>query len=292
MAKTEEEELQAQVRSLEQRELAQMRQGAILQCKLEEAELKHKDLAAEVEDRRARVREEQQEQRMRRQQEALARVEKDLQRRLEELRTRELEFEKSLKQEQSKKDSLEDEVQYWRSCGQALLRRAGTLKESVSQHQESRHTDLQVEMKAMDAQAVELRSRVKEVEMMTKTQGLLHSLSQAEQSLAASQAKAEARKPRASLEDVEKGFGEEEIEYWRRKMQEKTAEVDRLGHEQKRLKALLLRSGSTDVAEYLSTRHCHSLSLNCLMVFINYRLLKPWHPTDSLPLFGKPLPMT
>ncbi|CAK8986931.1 unnamed protein product, partial [Durusdinium trenchii] len=112
------------------------------------------------------------------------------------------------------------EVQYWRSCGQALLRRAGTLKESVSQHQESRHTDLQVEMKAMDAQAVELRSRVKEVErmvangraqeveMMTKTQGLLHSLSQAEQSLAASQAKvaslqaelqqAEARKPRAS----------------------------------------------------------------------------------------------
>ncbi|CAK9102071.1 unnamed protein product [Durusdinium trenchii] len=190
MAKTEEEELQAQVRSLEQRELAQMRQGAILQCKLEEAELKHKDLAAEVEDRRARVREEQQEQRMRRQQEALARVEKDLQRRLEELRTRELEFEKSLKQEQSKKDSLEDEVQYWRSCGQALLRRAGTLKESVSQHQESRHTDLQVEMKAMDAQAVELRSRVKEVEMMTKTQGLLHSLSQAEQSLAASQAKA------------------------------------------------------------------------------------------------------
>ncbi|CAK8986941.1 unnamed protein product, partial [Durusdinium trenchii] len=92
------------------------------------------------------------------------------------------------------------EVQYWRSCGQALLRRAGTLKESVSQHQESRHTDLQVEMKAMDAQAVELRSRVKEVErmvangraqeveMMTKTQGLLHSLSQAEQSLAASQA--------------------------------------------------------------------------------------------------------
>ncbi|CAK8986935.1 unnamed protein product, partial [Durusdinium trenchii] len=94
------------------------------------------------------------------------------------------------------------EVQYWRSCGQALLRRAGTLKESVSQHQESRHTDLQVEMKAMDAQAVELRSRVKEVErmvangraqeveMMTKTQGLLHSLSQAEQSLAASQAKA------------------------------------------------------------------------------------------------------
>ncbi|CAK8986927.1 unnamed protein product, partial [Durusdinium trenchii] len=81
------------------------------------------------------------------------------------------------------------EVQYWRSCGQALLRRAGTLKESVSQHQESRHTDLQVEMKAMDAQAVELRSRVKEVEMMTKTQGLLHSLSQAEQSLAASQAK-------------------------------------------------------------------------------------------------------
>ncbi|CAK9102060.1 unnamed protein product [Durusdinium trenchii] len=249
MAKTEEEELQAQVRSLEQRELAQMRQGAILQCKLEEAELKHKDLAAEVEDRRARVREEQQEQRMRRQQEALARVEKDLQRRLEELRTRELEFEKSLKQEQSKKDSLEDEVQYWRSCGQALLRRAGTLKESVSQHQESRHTDLQVEMKAMDAQAVELRSRVKEVErmvangraqeveMMTKTQGLLHSLSQAEQSLAASQAKvaslqaelqqAEARKPRASLEDVEKGFGEEEIEYWRRKMQEKTAEVQR-----------------------------------------------------------------
>ncbi|CAK8986943.1 unnamed protein product, partial [Durusdinium trenchii] len=97
------------------------------------------------------------------------------------------------------------EVQYWRSCGQALLRRAGTLKESVSQHQESRHTDLQVEMKAMDAQAVELRSRVKEVErmvangraqeveMMTKTQGLLHSLSQAEQSLAASQAKVEVR---------------------------------------------------------------------------------------------------
>ena len=30
--------------------------------------------------------------------------------RLEELRTRELEFEKSLKQEQSKKDSLEDEA--------------------------------------------------------------------------------------------------------------------------------------------------------------------------------------
>ncbi|CAK9102065.1 unnamed protein product [Durusdinium trenchii] len=266
MAKTEEEELQAQVRSLEQRELAQMRQGAILQCKLEEAELKHKDLAAEVEDRRARVREEQQEQRMRRQQEALARVEKDLQRRLEELRTRELEFEKSLKQEQSKKDSLEDEVQYWRSCGQALLRRAGTLKESVSQHQESRHTDLQVEMKAMDAQAVELRSRVKEVErmvangraqeveMMTKTQGLLHSLSQAEQSLAASQAKA-----------------------WR--MLKKALVRRKLNIGGERCKRKL-------------RRHCHSLSLNCLMVFINYRLLKPWHPTDSLPLFGKPLPMT
>ncbi|CAK9100992.1 unnamed protein product [Durusdinium trenchii] len=63
----------------------------------------------------------------------------------------------------------------------------------------------------------------------------------------------------SGLEDVEKGFGEEEIEYWRRKMQEKTAEVDRLGHEQKRLKALLLRSGSTDVAEYLSTRGCGML---------------------------------
>ena len=42
----------------------------------------------------------------------------------------------------------------------------------------------------------------------------------------------------------------------------------------------------------LHCRHCHSLSLNCLMAFVNYRLLKPWHPMDSLPLFGKPLPMT
>jgi len=282
---TEEEELKAQIRSLEQHELSQMRQGAILQCKVEEAEMRHKELQRDLEARRAQVLQDQQEEEMRREQEAMVHLEENLQKRLEELRVRELEVEKSMRSEQQRKTYLEEEVHYWRSCGQALVKRAGgeTAPPVERNKETSKHeADLTMEIKAMEVQGSELRLRIKEMErmvamsraqevdVMTKNQTLQQSLALAQQAFAASQAKAaslqvelqkvEAVKPAVSPEAVEEGLSHEEVEYWRRKKQEKTLEVDRLSREQQRLKALLLRSGATtDVSEYLSTRGCGTL---------------------------------
>jgi len=282
---TEEEELKAQIRSLEQHELSQMRQGAILQCKVEEAEMRHKELQRDLEARRAQVLQDQQEEEMRREQEAMVHLEENLQKRLEELRVRELEVEQSMRSEQQRKTYLEEEVHYWRSCGQALVKRAGgeTAPPVERNKETSKHeAELTMEIQAMEVQGSELRLRIKEMErmvamsraqevdLMTKNQTLQQSLALAQQAFAASQAKAaslqvelqkvEAVKPAVSPEAVEEGLSHEEVEYWRRKKQEKTLEVDRLSREQQRLKALLLRSGATtDVSEYLSTRGCGTL---------------------------------
>ena len=291
---TEEEELKGQIRSLEQHELSQMRQGAILQCKVEEAEMRHKELQRDLEARRAQVLQDQQEEEMRREQEAMVHLEENLQKRLEELRVRELEVEQSMRSEQQRKTYLEEEVHYWRSCGQALVKRAGgeTAPPVERNKEASKHeAELTMEIKAMEVQGSELRLRIKEMErmvamsraqevdLMTKNQTLQQSLALAQQAFAASQAKAaslqvelqkvEAVKPAVSPEAVEEGLSHDEVEYWRRlgflskpgrKKQEKTLEVDRLSREQQRLKALLLRSGATtDVSEYLSTRGCGTL---------------------------------
>lgn len=277
----EEEELKAEIRRLEQQQLAQMRQGAILQSKLEEAQRQQRELQQDLKARYAQVLKDQQEEQMRREQEAMARLEEDLQKRLEELRTREVELEKSLRSEQTRKNDLDDEVHYWRSCGHALLKRTGGQETEVLEEAAKKEIDLQVEMKALEAQGSELRSRIKEVERMvalgraqevelvTKNQGLLHCVALAQQKQVASQTKAaslqvelqkvEAVKTAVSPEAIEEGSGQEEVEYWRRKKQDKALEVERLSHEERRLKALLLRSGAADVTEYLSTRGCGML---------------------------------
>eukprot|EP00438_Fugacium_kawagutii_P015843 Skav230435 [mRNA] locus=scaffold1601:187641:190073:- [translate_table: standard] len=102
---------------------------------------------------------------------AVLRLEEDLQKRrpdwtgwrnqtpgLTELRSHELELEKSLRSEQKRKNDLDEEVppglvppglvDYWRLCGQALLKRAGA---GDRKDQALKQQDLQAEMKVPSA---------------------------------------------------------------------------------------------------------------------------------------------
>ncbi|CAJ1350934.1 unnamed protein product [Effrenium voratum] len=193
MEEEEEETLQAKVRSLEQRELRRIRQGAILQRKLEDAEARRRELLGEAQE----ALQERRKQKAKRERQAVQELEQELHKRLEDLQSKERRLEQDLRVEQKKRKTLEAEVHYWKSCGQILLRRDQAGGKDLASGQDTKAT----EMQAMELQAAELRSRIKEVERISalgraqevdlaaRSQTLAHSLGLAESAAKASKVK-------------------------------------------------------------------------------------------------------
>lgn len=121
--------IQARVRAFEQRELSQMRQGAILQRKLDtaEKELQEAERRRRSEDEEAvRRREEQRREQSSASEEKFLEetkaLEAELHRGMEASRKREEELERSAREAQTKRRKLEADIAYWRHSGQLLLR--------------------------------------------------------------------------------------------------------------------------------------------------------------------------
>lgn len=273
--------LQAQIRSLEQAELSQMRQGAQLQLRLEAAQRQLQELAEGAEAQRQARTEHLQAEEV----QAARRLQGELQLQLEALLRREKEAEALQRKEAARTQRLDEEVRYWKNCGLILRRKqAGDLE--VPRESEAR-PQVAMEIEALRAQAKELRIQIKEMErlaasgraqevdLIAKNQSMAHSISMAEAAAKASREKAtslraelqEAKSseelPQASgslrPEEVEEGLGVEEVEYWRRKVDEKKAEVERATADQQRLRGTLRESAPSldlDVGEALATRGC------------------------------------
>lgn len=271
--------LQAQIRNLEQAELSQMRQGAQLQLRLEAAQRQLQELAKAAEaQRQAQVEYLQAEEA-----EAVRSLQGELQLQLEALLRREKEAEALQRKEAARNQRLDEEVRYWKNCGLILRRKqAGDLE--VPRESEA-GPQVAMEIEALRAQARELRMQIKEMErlaasgraqevdLIAKNQTMAHSISMAEAAAKASREKAtslRAELQEAKLsedlpqvsgslrpEEVEEGLGVEEVEYWRRKVEEKKAEVERATADQQRLRGMLRECApSLDVGEALATRGC------------------------------------
>lgn len=122
--------LQAHARTLEQRELSQMRQGAVLQRKLDTAEQQLRELRQKRQVRREDAARRQQERQQaqtsettRRSIQAARTLEAELNQRLEAAGQRAKELERSVEAAHSRHCQLEKDLSFWRSCGQQLLRR-------------------------------------------------------------------------------------------------------------------------------------------------------------------------
>ncbi|CAE8634783.1 unnamed protein product [Polarella glacialis] len=319
--------LQAKARSLEQRDFSQMRQGAILQRKLDAAELQRRELERQLEARRldaARQLENQQQaqssETAKRKGQAVKALQSDLQERWEEVNRREQEVERSLRAEQARQRRLQSDLSYWRRCGQELLRTGGlcgspssgssgtaALGREKRLAQDTTKADrcqvLSAETEAVQRRCHELRAQISELERLAASARMQeselkmrnHSLatgaSRAESAAASSRQQAERHlqeeqrlqsevaaisaqqetRQRAALmpEEVEEARGSEEVEYWRRKVQEKAQELEALDRERARLRASLQRHagpassgfsasgrGPEKVGEALAARGC------------------------------------
>ncbi|CAE7247758.1 RE1, partial [Symbiodinium sp. CCMP2592] len=172
------------------------------------------------------------------------------------------------------------DVSYWKNCGLILRRKqAGDLE--VPRESEA-GPQVALEIEALRAQAKELRIQIKEMErlaaagraqevdLIAKNQTMAHSISMAEAAAKASREKAtslwaELQEAKSSEdlpqvsgslrpEEVEEGLGVEEVEHWRRKVEEKKTEVERVTADQQRLRGMLRESApSLDVGEALAT---------------------------------------
>ncbi|CAE7381871.1 SCUBE1 [Symbiodinium necroappetens] len=302
--------LQAQIRSLEQAELSQMRQGAQLQLRLEAAQRQLQELAEGAEaQRQARVEHLQAEE-----VQAARRLQGELQLQLEALLRREKEAEALQRKEAARTQRLDEEVRYWKNCGLILRRKqAGDLE--VPRESEA-GPQVEMEIEALRAQAKELRIQIKEMErlaasgraqevdLIAKNQSMAHSISMAEAAAKASREKAtslraelqEAKSseelPQASgslrPEEVEEGLGVEEVEYWRRKVDEKKAEVERATADQQRLRGTL-RPSTED--RTLSQQFLTAFAMRLLGWLINFRLVAgdfaPWCQPDAGSCVGR-----
>ncbi|CAE7906598.1 unnamed protein product, partial [Symbiodinium microadriaticum] len=152
--------LQAQIRSLEQAELSQMRQGAQLQLRLEAAQRQLQELAEGAEaQRQARVEHLQAEE-----VQAVRSLQGELQLQLEALLRREKEAEALQRKEAARTQRLDEEVRYWKNCGLILRRKqAGDL--GVPRESEA-GPQVAMEIEALRAQAKELRIQIKEMERL------------------------------------------------------------------------------------------------------------------------------
>ncbi|CAE6917409.1 unnamed protein product, partial [Symbiodinium natans] len=269
--------LQAQIRTLEQAELSQMRQGVVLQRRLDEAQRQLQELTQGAKaQRRAEVQNLQAEEAK-----AAASLEHELQLQLEVMLHREKEAEAVQRTEAARTQRLEEEVHYWKSCGLILRRKQCGVDAPAPEVSQ----EVVMEMEALRTQAKELRSQIKEIErlaasgraqevdLIAKNQSLAHSIALAQSAAKGSREKAaclqsELQHEQAKSlldppisgvrhEEVEEGLGIEEVEYWRRKVEEKKAELERITADQHRLRGGLRDSSpSLDVGEALSTRHC------------------------------------
>ncbi|OLQ11218.1 hypothetical protein AK812_SmicGene4979 [Symbiodinium microadriaticum] len=178
-----------------------------------------------------------------------------------------------------------------KQAGEMLKRsRNDSCEEELFNYVEQAGPQVAMEIEALRAQAKELRIQIKEMErlaasgraqevdLIAKNQSMAHSVSTSKGchalaksgiSMAEAAAKASREKAtslRAELqeawifrrpEEVEEGLGVEEVEYWRRKVDEKKAEVERATADQQRLRGTLRESAPSldlDVGEALATR--------------------------------------
>jgi len=225
--------LQAHVRTLEQREISQMRQGAILQRKLDaaEQELRDRGQRRELEREQAvRARRRQREQRtsegQRRCSEAARVLEAELLQRLEATRKDAAALERSVRGARAQRGQLEADLSFWRGCARELLREeeeapvepAQPASPTVAPSAASRAAELRQNSERLSGEAAALRqscadlgARVKEVERIahaarcqeaqTRERGEALAASAARAMAAASEAQARAQE-RGSLAEA------------------------------------------------------------------------------------------
>lgn len=184
---TDEEELcqvlQTHIKTLEQQELAQMRQNAILQRKLDSAE---KQLCETRQQQKLEL--DAVERRLRDQREALTsesnsrynkaaeNLEAELNERMDAAGQREDELEQSVRHASSQCRELEKDLAYWRCCGQELLRgvavdipnREGQVTDTLARTAEhdTQVARLTSEIRGMRQSCVDFESRLPELERM------------------------------------------------------------------------------------------------------------------------------
>lgn len=172
--------LQAHARQLEQRELSQMRQAAILQRKLDTAEQQLRELQRERQRRQEAASQRASERRhaacsegARRCEVAARELEAELQDRWAASERRREELEDSLNDARARRQQLEKDLEFWRICGQELLRCVhveapmevddrAAVEARVAELQ-TRNLQVQAEIEALQRSCQVLEARVPEV---------------------------------------------------------------------------------------------------------------------------------
>jgi hypothetical protein len=224
--------LQAHARTLEQREMSQMRQGAILQKKLDTVEQQLRELRqrqeVDREEAARALRNKQQAQSTesdQRVKEAARVLEMELQQSLESSQREAKDVERNLKATLARRNQLQSDLDYWRRCAQELLQEGSREQASAKETDEvaARVQELRQHSTQMSSEVDNLRrscngfgdqiselekiadaTRVEEVQVQQRNQALRASIGEleVETSRTRARAAAELRREQALRDDI------------------------------------------------------------------------------------------